>query len=446
MHARRRSTRSIGSPLLWSIVGTALLLATLLGAGTAGATTPAWQVDISYPPSQVGALHGIACPSSTVCYVAAGDSVLVTTNAGATWSPQSVPSGVTTLRDVGCSSVDDCVAMGGTSTTGEIVWTDDAGSTWTSATPPAGQIGLAGVSCAPATSDCIGVLAFNDVAPFIISTDGGSSWTTITSPGVSGDFDGVTCLSAADCVAVGDNGTSHDAAYTTDGGSSWSYSTLPSGVNGLQGVACTSTSDCLAVGGNPAQPGYVLTTSNGAVSWSQATVPAGTASLNAVACLSSTDCIAVGSPDNGVAVILGSSDGGTTWTSQAPPSSSAEIGGVACPPTAGCVAVGSANVSPDNGGQIIQDFTPPLTVTTTSLPAATPGTRYDQTLTAAGGTPPYTWKLLAGSKLPKGLKLHKGSGVISGTPKNDAKSETFTVEVTDSADETATATLTIAVS
>ena len=74
-----------------------------------------------------------------------------------------------------------------------------------------------------------------------------------------------------------------------------------------------------------------------------------------------------------------------------------------------------------------------LQITTTSLPNGTPGVAYPATaLAATGGNLPYTWKLATGSgKLPKGLKLNKHTGVISGTPKKSAKSSTFTVEVLD---------------
>jgi hypothetical protein len=57
--------------------------------------------------------------------------------------------------------------------------------------------------------------------------------------------------------------------------------------------------------------------------------------------------------------------------------------------------------------------TPPL-ITTTSLPAATAGAVYSQTLTASGTTP-ITWALTGGA-LPPGLSLAPSTGVISGTP------------------------------
>lgn len=89
-----------------------------------------------------------------------------------------------------------------------------------------------------------------------------------------------------------------------------------------------------------------------------------------------------------------------------------------------------------------------LTVTTTSsqLPNGTVNTAYPNNvnLSASGGIPPYTW-LQTGGTLPPGLSLST-SGVISGTPTTATGSPfSFTVQVTDSATNTATATLSITV-
>ena len=56
---------------------------------------------------------------------------------------------------------------------------------------------------------------------------------------------------------------------------------------------------------------------------------------------------------------------------------------------------------------------PSVTVTTLSLPSGTVGVPYSVTLTASGGSPPYTWT--ATGNLPLGLTLNS-SGVIGGTP------------------------------
>ncbi|MRR57121.1 MAG: hypothetical protein EG824_02750 [Deltaproteobacteria bacterium] len=88
--------------------------------------------------------------------------------------------------------------------------------------------------------------------------------------------------------------------------------------------------------------------------------------------------------------------------------------------------------------------TPVLTITTTSLPAATIDTPYSQTLAASGGTLPYTWSISVGA-LPAGLALDPATGIISGTP-TTLETANFTVTVTDSIAATDTQDLSITVS
>jgi hypothetical protein len=84
-------------------------------------------------------------------------------------------------------------------------------------------------------------------------------------------------------------------------------------------------------------------------------------------------------------------------------------------------------------------------ITTTSLPGATNTQPYVATLAATGGTPPYTlWAIVSGS-LPTGLTLESATGALSGTPSAAPGTYPFTVEVTDTALQTDTQALSIAV-
>ena len=56
-----------------------------------------------------------------------------------------------------------------------------------------------------------------------------------------------------------------------------------------------------------------------------------------------------------------------------------------------------------------------LVINSATLPGATATQSYSGSLSAAGGTAPYTWSVTSG-KLPSGLSLSASSGVISGTP------------------------------
>jgi uncharacterized repeat protein (TIGR03803 family) len=88
------------------------------------------------------------------------------------------------------------------------------------------------------------------------------------------------------------------------------------------------------------------------------------------------------------------------------------------------------------------NISPPLQVTTVSLPNGTNGAVYSQALAATGGQTPYNWSLISGS-LPTGLTLAT-NGVISGTPTTNG-TDNFTVQVTDPFSATATQTLALTV-
>lgn len=70
----------------------------------------------------------------------------------------------------------------------------------------------------------------------------------------------------------------------------------------------------------------------------------------------------------------------------------------------------------------------PIDLSPATLPNGTAGVAYNQTITASGGTAPYTFTVIAGT-LPPGLAL-AGSGALTGTP-TTAGSFTFTVRATD---------------
>lgn len=70
-----------------------------------------------------------------------------------------------------------------------------------------------------------------------------------------------------------------------------------------------------------------------------------------------------------------------------------------------------------------------LSITTTSLPNASTSASYSETLTASGGSPPYSWSISGGS-LPPGLNLNAATGAITGTPLTTG-SFAFTARVTD---------------
>src|SRR5207302_5398545 len=83
---------------------------------------------------------------------------------------------------------------------------------------------------------------------------------------------------------------------------------------------------------------------------------------------------------------------------------------------------------------------PPLQITSSQLPGGTVGSAYSTTLSASGGTSPYSWSVSSGT-LPTGLSL-SSSGTLSGTP-TVAGAFPLTVAVKDAASGSASANLSI---
>jgi uncharacterized protein YjdB len=132
-----------------------------------------------------------------------------------------------------------------------------------------------------------------------------------------------------------------------------------------------------------------------------------------------------------------------TWASSNTAATTINSIGLATAVAAGTTTI-SATLGSVSGSTGLTVTPGPLTITTTTLPAATVGAAYTATLTATGGTPPYTWFIASGT-LPAGLTLAASTGVISGTPTATGTSS-FTVQVTSAALDSATAPLSITVS
>ena len=77
------------------------------------------------------------------------------------------------------------------------------------------------------------------------------------------------------------------------------------------------------------------------------------------------------------------------------------------------------------------------------LPEARVGTLYSQTLTASGGTPPYTWAAV--TPPPAWLTLDPATGTLTGTSPAAAPATRYTFQVTDSTGASTTAELEVTV-
>ncbi len=85
----------------------------------------------------------------------------------------------------------------------------------------------------------------------------------------------------------------------------------------------------------------------------------------------------------------------------------------------------------------------PVSIIAEPLVAGKQGTTYADTVYAAGGRPTYKFTVVQGH-LPKGLKLDKKTGVVSGSPKN-AGTSAFTLQVIDATGSKSTQTESITI-
>ncbi len=92
----------------------------------------------------------------------------------------------------------------------------------------------------------------------------------------------------------------------------------------------------------------------------------------------------------------------------------------------GAVTLASNTVSPCTAGPVV---CPTITLNPLTLPNASPGTAYNQTVVASGGVAPYTYAVTSGA-MPPGLALNPVSGAITGLPTGNG-SFSFTITATD---------------
>jgi hypothetical protein len=134
-----------------------------------------------------------------------------------------------------------------------------------------------------------------------------------------------------------------------------------------------------------------------------------------------------------------------TWTSSKTAVATINTNGLATAVSAGATVI-SAALSGVTATNTLTVQAAPLVMTTTSMPTGTVSAAYSATVSATGGTTPYTWSIASGS-LPGSLALNAASGAITGTPTN-VGTFTFTAQVSDtgSPQQTASNALSITIS
>src|SRR5271165_206844 len=146
------------------------------------------------------------------------------------------------------------------------------------------------------------------------------------------------------------------------------------------------------------------------------------------------------------ATVRGTSNSAVTWSASA--GSISSNGTFTSPSSSGTPitikAISVADPTQSATGVVTIQPAPPLAIVTSALGNAVVNTSYEVSLSATGGTPPYSWTTSSGKVAP-GLQLAATTGAFKGKPTQQGK-YSFTVKVTDAASNSATQTFTLAVS
>jgi hypothetical protein len=282
---------------------------------------------------------GIACPSTTSCYVVElGGEILSTGNSGLTWTSQTVAS-VTSLNGIACPSASSCYAVGqSTVGNGSIVMTSDAGSTWTNDALPTGTGLLDAIAC-PSTTQCVAVgeQGTTETGEALSTTDSGSSWTALAGPMDTLTLRGISCPSITTCYSVDFNG---NLFSTSDAGASWDTGTR---TDSMTSITCMSDTQCVASSSNNFLLNMgILSTVNSGTTWTPDALPEGTTGPKAIVCPSQTECMAIGRDSTIGGIVFISSDSGVDWTERVLPNNAPnlQLTGIACPSSLICYISG----------------------------------------------------------------------------------------------------------
>jgi photosystem II stability/assembly factor-like uncharacterized protein len=275
----------------------------------------------------------LACVDADTCMAGGSDSAgnavfLTTDDGGQSWTVLPGPSQLASsfvFLDVSCTGGQSCVAIGqlaagdnGAEQGYDVLLTTDAGQTWSASPLPSDLVPeqaqcLGGADCVITGWDAPSGDAAPSQGAAIYSTDSGATWAAATVPDGFGPVTAVSCADQNDCIAVTPEAASPGTSWvlaTTDGGQTWTLAAgagLPAGF--LQGLACATSSLCWAAAiqlaadpgtvGTPitlsSVQGVLAVTNDGGQTWQTAQLPADLSDhsvVTAVACPTATTCFA----------------------------------------------------------------------------------------------------------------------------------------------------------
>jgi hypothetical protein len=277
-------------------------------------------------------LTAVTCASSACVTVDGQGNIFVSTNAGESWSEQSLVVG-NKLTSVSCMSSALCLAA---DTAGTVMTFDPAAAPSSKTQSIDGENGINAASCVPSSSDCVvSDSKGNAYYATNVSTGTNGTWTKWSGPTEESPSLAVDCPSAALCVLAdgkAEGGHGGKMYYATSLGGTWKEAYDPA--YGIVAVSCASTSLCVT----GQSEGFIRYTTNPA-SEEWFTVELGVPTMNAVDCLSSSFCAVVDSKGNvHIADTAAKIKEKAGWKSTDVDGTTA-LHGISCISTSSCVAV-----------------------------------------------------------------------------------------------------------
>ena len=297
-----------------------------------------WDV-LPLPPG-ITFISPLSCGSAVNCAAGAlynGQPVLaVTRDGGHSWIIDPLPAGDSQIFQLSCPTTSSCIGLAAPSAAApplgdqylsstRFLITTDGGAHFTTSAFPHGT-SMQDVSC-PTVRDCVaigvrGVANLTRPGVVAITHDGGHSWVPGTLPQGLGPTPQIICVDAAHCFTLGYKPEDSDLLASADGGRTWAVQPIPASVPDPQlfGLACASETTCYASGEESvpqhfgkvynASSAMVLITRDSGASWSRVTFPApartprgmqGDAfmAIGDIQCPQQGSCVALGISDQG---------------------------------------------------------------------------------------------------------------------------------------------------
>ena len=179
-------------------------------------------------PAGFGGISTVLCTTPQDCmspgYLSStpgrgSGAVAVTTDGGTTWTAASVPAGTGLLHGVACPAPARCIAVGTKSTTdsdvaqgqGQLLVSADAGATWSPLAAPAGIDDAFAISCPTGRACAVVGTVWTPTNPptpiggVVATADAGASWAPPPTRYIPSGLTDVDCTGPTSCVAAGND-------------------------------------------------------------------------------------------------------------------------------------------------------------------------------------------------------------------------------------------------